>query len=125
MTGQPVLVEAADGLGKAMRFDGDTFLSIVHDKSLNCSSAVIIEAWIYPKTLGTRVLDKSIAGTSRGYMIDTYANAVRLISAADTSNPTTKQQLKINEWTHIAGTIDGESGETVIYINGKKNLTLD
>jgi hypothetical protein len=52
--------------------------------------------------------------------MDTYTGSVRLVSNADTSNPMSKQKLQLNTWVHVAGTIDGESGETAIYIDGKK-----
>ena len=113
-------IDAAEGLGKALRFDGGSYLNIEHDDSLNCNRAVTLEAWIYPKSLGGRVIDKGTAGTSQGYDIDTYTGSVRLISNADKTNPMSKQKLQVNEWVHIAGSIDGETGDVVIYINGKE-----
>jgi len=118
--GNSIQVAAPEGLGKALRFDGSSYLSIPHDESLNCNTAVTLEAWICPKKLGGRIIDKSIAGTSQGYDMDTYTGSVRLVSNADTSNPMSKQKLQLNTWVHVAGTIDGESGETAIYIDGKK-----
>ena len=120
VSGNPILVDAADGLGKVMRLDGSSFLSIEHSELLNCNEAVTLEAWICPKQLGGRVIDKSVAGTSQGYDMDTYSNSVRIITNGDTSNPMSKQKLKLNEWVHIAGTVDGVTGETIIYINGKR-----
>ncbi len=110
----------AGKLGKALRFDGGGFLNIDHDKSLNCNTAVTMEAWICPKSLGGRIIDKGIAGTTQGYDMDTYTGSVRLISNAHTSNPTSGVKLRENEWVHIAGTIDGQTGDVAIYINGRK-----
>ncbi|MEN8127203.1 MAG: LamG-like jellyroll fold domain-containing protein [Planctomycetota bacterium] len=120
VNGNPAEIDAPKGLGKALRLDGDSFLETAHDKSLNCNKAVTLEAWICPKQLGGRVIDKSVAGSSQGYNMDTYAGSVRLVSKADTSNPRSKQKLPLNEWIHVAGTIDGETGDTTIYIDGKK-----
>ena len=52
--------------------------------------------------------------------MDTYTGSVRLISNADTSNPTSRVKLQVNEWVHIAGTIDGETGDLAIYIDGRR-----
>ncbi|MBI9016584.1 MAG: glycoside hydrolase N-terminal domain-containing protein [Phycisphaerae bacterium] len=114
ITGKVVQVE------RSMHFDGKSFLSIAHDESLNCNQAITLEAWIHPETTGTRVIDKSIAGSSQGYLIDTYGGGLRMISNADTSNPTSKQKIPLKVWTHIAATVDGHTGQTTLYINGTK-----
>ena len=109
--------------GNALYFDGQTYLNIPHHPSLNCNKAITLEAWIRitdPTQPCHRVIDKSIAGTTQGYDFDIYNNSVRLISNARSTNPTSKTKLKNNQWTHIAGTIDGVTGDLAIYINGQK-----
>jgi alpha-L-fucosidase 2 len=120
VTGNPVLVDAPAALGKAIRFDGKSFLSIAHDDSFNCNTAVTLEAWICPKSLGGRIVDKGRAGKSQAYNMDTYTGSLRMITNGDTSNPMSKKKLSTDTWTHIAATVDGHTGETTIYINGKK-----
>ncbi len=113
----------AGKLGKALHFDGSSFLSIDHDPSLNCNQAITLEAWIRLQDTTrpcNRVIDKSVAGTTQGYDLDILANAVRLISNARTTNPMSKIKLKADQWVHIAGTIDGETADVAIYINGSK-----
>ena len=109
--------------GKALRFDGKSFLNVDHDESLNCNKAVTLEAWICPKDASSscsRVIDKTIAGTAQGYDLDILWNSVRLISNARTKHPMSRVKLRTDEWVHIAGTVDGETGDVAIYINGKK-----
>ena len=74
---------------------GSSYLSIPHNKSLNCNKALTLEAWIKPKNLGGRIIDKCVAGTTQGYDMDTYSGSVRLISNANTSNPMSRQKLKL------------------------------
>lgn len=119
VNGNLTMFDAPGGLSGALSFDGSSFLSIEHDKALNCNNALTLEAWIYPRSLGGRVVDKGFVGRSQAYNMDTYTGSVRIITNADTSNPMSKQKLELNTWTHIAATVDGETGETVIYINGK------
>lgn len=110
-------------LGKALQFDGTSFLNIDHDPSLNCNKAITLEAWIRLQDttrICHRVIDKTIAGTAQGYDLDIYGNSIRLISRARTTHPTSRMKLQPNQWTHIAGTIDGETADVNIYINGKK-----
>lgn len=113
-------VNTSGGFASALYFDGTSFLEISHDKALNCNAAVTVEAWIYARSLGGRIIDKGHVGSTQGYNMDTYANSVRLISNASSTNPMSRQKLKLNTWTHIAGTIDGKTGDIAIYINGRK-----
>ena len=52
--------------------------------------------------------------------MDTYAGSLRMITNGDTSNPMSKKKLSTDTWTHVAATVDGHTGETMIYINGKE-----
>ncbi|MCK4999312.1 MAG: hypothetical protein KAS23_07250, partial [Anaerohalosphaera sp.] len=104
-----------------LNFNGSSYLNIPHDDILNCNKGITLEAWIKPTVTAGRIIDKSTAGTNNGYNLDMYDNSVRLISNARGTNPLSKTKLEPNKWTHIAGTIDGESGDIAIYINGKKS----
>lgn len=113
----------AGTLGKALHFDGSSFLNIAHDPSLNCNRAITLEAWIRREDTSSscnRIIDKSIAGTARGYDLDILANSLRLISNARSSNPTSKAKIPAGLWVHVAATIDGKTGDLAMYINGKE-----
>jgi hypothetical protein len=67
-----------------------------------------------------RIIDKSPVGGSTGYLLDTWpgGRSLRLIT-----RPTAliaKDILPLNEWSHVAATIDGKSGKQILYLNGKK-----
>lgn len=66
-----------------------------------------------------RILDKSPVGAASAYLLDTYpGNSLRLI----TRDPHLihKADLSKERWTHVAATVDGETGRQVLYIDGKK-----
>ncbi len=117
--GQLTEIDAGER-GKALHFDGSSFLNIDHDPALNCNQAITLEAWIRPQEAGSnRIIDKSIAGTASGYNLDLYGHSLRLISNARTTNPTSKTKLQTGQWIHVAATIDGKTGDLAIYISGK------
>lgn len=119
VTGQLTETDAGP-LGKALQFDGSSFLNIEHDPALNCNQAITLEAWIRPEAVGSnRIIDKSIAGTTLGYNLDLLAGSLRLISNARTTNPTTQAKLPPGQWVHVAATIDGKTGDLALYINGE------
>lgn len=98
-------------------------LSIPHRNELNCLDGVTLEAWIRPESRilmsGARIIDKSPVGGSTGYLLDTYpGNSLRLISMD--GHLTFPARIPLGEWTHVAGTIDGDSGEARLYLNGRE-----
>ena len=123
MEGQVGSVQDVDGLtGASLRFDGQGFLEIPHDKSLDCLDGLTLTAWIRPQQFsasGMRIIDKSPVGEATGYLLDTYpGNSLRLI----TRDPhfAFKANLPTNQWTHVAATVDGRTGERFLYVNGSK-----
>lgn len=104
----------------ALEFDGvDDYVSVLDTDSLDCSSAITIEAWIYvknyPSSIDGSILSKRWAyyfviipdGKIRAY---TYGTTPQTWFSSNTSVP-------LNEWTHVAFTYDGE--KIKIYINGE------
>ena len=80
-----------------------------------------LAAWVCPQALpasGARIIDKSPAGAATAYLLDTYpGNSLRLIfQDPHLSYPA---QLTVGQWTHVAGSVDGETGRGVLYIHGK------
>jgi alpha-L-fucosidase 2 len=74
--------------------------------ALNLRDEVTLEAWVQPSASmppgGGRILDKSVAGTSEGYLLDTFPNnSLRLITKA---GPLTfDARLPADRWTYVAG----------------------
>ncbi len=101
--------------GKAFALNGNSFVQIPNSPSLQPTQAVTMSAWIYMKSAGGRIIDKTLVGSAAGYMLDTYQGKLRIISgqAGQQSSPNT---LPLNEWTHVAGSWDGTTSR--LYING-------
>ncbi len=122
IVGDVTVADDVGGLpGKALRLDGKGYLEIAHDKALDCLDGVTLTAWIRPRALppsGARIIDKSPAGVAAGYNLDTYpGHSLRMI----TRDPWVGFDAKLPEgqWTHVAATVDGDTGHTALYVNGK------
>ncbi|NQT85124.1 hypothetical protein HQ560_00065, partial [bacterium] len=119
--GEVSIVEDVDGLsGKALRLDGKGYLEIAHDKALDCRGGLTLAVWVRPTALpplGVRLIDKSPVGIAAGYLLDTYpSHSLRMI----TRDPWVgfDAKLPVGKWSHVAATVDGESGHTALYVNG-------
>jgi len=118
------VVEADGGLsGKMYRLDGQGYLEIPHDKSLDCVDGVTLCVWVRPTviaTSGARIIDKTPVGAAAGYMIDSWPDgrSLRLI----TRDPHLIQSdvFRLNQWTHVAATVDGKTGKQTLYVDGSK-----
>ncbi|NOR81594.1 MAG: hypothetical protein GQ529_12315 [Methyloprofundus sp.] len=107
--------------GKALKFDGLNDLVIVnHSDSLNLSTGMTLEAWVYPQSTNTwqTVILK---GNSGGAAYNLYSHddlGLPLTAFNDGSyqiisgfNP-----LSLNEWNHLVATYDGQDQR--LYVNG-------
>jgi hypothetical protein len=104
-----------------LSFKAGSFLELSFDESLNCLDGLTLAAWIKPSQFlpgGMRIIDKSPVGEASGYLLDTYpGNSLRLI----TRDPHLiyKANLPTNQWSHVAATVDGQTGKQILYLNGK------
>ncbi|MBN2136574.1 MAG: glycoside hydrolase N-terminal domain-containing protein [Sedimentisphaerales bacterium] len=93
-----------------------------HCRALDLEDAVTLEAWVKPERLsgaGVRIIDKSQAGTSTGYMLDTYpGNSLRMIVAEAQLGYDAK--LPSDRWSHVAGVFSRRDGIFKLYLNGKE-----
>jgi hypothetical protein len=114
------LVTAADDGGNLV-FTGDGYLQIDHDPRLNLTEGFTLETWIAPDQLpsgGGRLLDKSKAGTSNGYLLDTYpGNSLRCIVQAGTLRH--DAGLQPGQWVHVATTYDPATDRNCLYVQGR------
>jgi hypothetical protein len=117
------VVEATDGLtGKVLHLDGQGFLEVPHDPRLDCLDGLTLAAWIRPHELppeGVRIIDKSPVGAATAYLLDTYpGHSLRLIIRdPHLIHPA---NLPLDQWTHVAATVDGETGKAILYVNGQQ-----
>ena len=92
--------------------EGSDILEVDHCRQLDLVDAVTLEAWIKPGRLpggGARIIDKSQAGTSTGYMIDTYpGNSLRMIVAEAQLGYNAK--LPSDRWSHVVGVFSRPDG---------------
>jgi hypothetical protein len=121
-------VEVVEGRARApaVRLT-DGYLEAAHCDALDLVDAVTLEAWIRPGELppgGGRILDKSQAGTSNGYLLDTYpGGSLRLIVADGTLSHDAK--LTPGRWVHVAAIFDARTGEKNLYVMGQQVAAAD
>ncbi len=112
---------AAESGGCSIQFNGQGYYEIPSAPATDLTNAVTLEAWIKPDQLppgGGRILDKSKAGTSNGYLLDTYpGNSLRLI--VEDGTLTCDAKLPTNRWSHVAAVFDAHTGEKKLYLDGK------
>jgi hypothetical protein len=115
--GAVTTIDTGTKLGKAIHLEAGAYLNIDHDSALDCLDGLTLEAWIRPGQLsgsGARIIDKSPAGSATAYLLDTYPGAsLRLIFREP--HLIHDADLVPNEWVHVAATVDGQTGEAVLY----------
>jgi hypothetical protein len=115
-------VQAVDSPhGSAIRLDGKGYLEVADDPRLSLTKTCTLAAWVRPGKLppgGGRILDKSRAGTSNGYLLDIFpGGTLRLIVEWGTLSADAR--IPQDQWTHVAGTVDAD-GTLVLYAGGKQ-----
>jgi len=123
----PKFAESTDeGVSKNMKnwkFTASSPVPTVEEKKeLNLTDTVTLEAWIKPQKQnggGGRIIDKSEAGTSIGYLLDTHpGNSLRMITQHGTL--TFDAKLPVGEWVHVAGVFSVSGKIFKLYVNGKE-----
>ncbi len=117
--------------GNSLNFDGtDDFVEIADNNALDLSSAFTVEAWVYPTlsgaTAGQMILGK-VDDTQNGnsadlaYAIRLGANGFRAEIGNGGSTQAVQsgiQNVKLNQWQHVAMVFDGSSGNLSLYLDG-------
>ena len=93
------------------------------DDALDVTDEVTLEAWIRPDAgCNGRILDKSQAGSTSGYMLDTYpGNGLRLITANGWCSLVGK--LPADKWVHVAAVYSSSKRIAKLYVDGKEAPT--
>ena len=115
------IAAVALGAGDGLKFPQDVpFLETTHCKALDLRDEVTLEAWIKPGRLpqgGARIIDKSVAGTQEGYVLDTFpGNSIRMI--CDEKLLGHKAKLPAKKWSHVAAVFSRPKGVYKLYVNG-------
>jgi hypothetical protein len=111
-------------VGNGLRFDGETTIITRAAKDApQLTSALAVEAWVAVNTYPWNwvpILDQR-RGQEAGYLlgIDSFGHlGLQLAVDGKWQSLTSKAQLPLKKWSHIAGTFDGDQGLR-IYINGQ------
>jgi hypothetical protein len=117
IVGNCQLVDDSDS--PAMQFNGQGYLEVDYDRSLDLPKCVTLSAWICPAQQvgnGGCVINKCEPGASNGYSFEIGAgNSIRLICRRGTIALNTN--LTPDQWVHVA-VLSDPYGQLEIYING-------
>ena len=118
-------------VGEAFSFDGtNDYISVPNAGALNPTSAITVEAWIYPENQGAvagnvqAIIRKTDSDGTRGYALDYIADSHSVRFSVYSTNAGGEWHwftaspdvvLPPNEWVHVAGVYDGTGR---LYANG-------
>jgi hypothetical protein len=104
--------------GNALIFNGtDALVTINNAASLQLTSGMTLEAWVYPTTVSNKWRDVIYKGNDNYYLEGSSNNSRRPALGGTFGSPIYgTAALTANTWTHLAGTYDGATMS--LYING-------
>jgi hypothetical protein len=110
-----------DQMSYALNFNGGTdYVNADDSNSLDLSSSMTFEAWIYPRanTVYDPIIGKVNSGYADGYEFANSSTNLRMTLYQTAVNYCDYQVagLTVNEWQHVAGTFDGNNIK--LYRNG-------
>jgi hypothetical protein len=115
--------------GNALSFDGtDDVVTIPHDNSLDISTAITLEAWVYAtKNSGLQnVVCKSNNTINTGYIFprteDGWATVTMFLYIGGAWHNVVAAYPSLNAWHHLAATYDGANMK--LYIDGVLKSTV-
>jgi hypothetical protein len=107
--------------GKALSFGPGALVSVNDAASLDLTSGMTLEAWVYPTSLSgwMNVIYKPDNGSSICYVLQGCTPSGQVPSlwgAFSSSSLSGPSALPLNTWSHLAGTYDGSTMN--FYVNG-------
>jgi uncharacterized repeat protein (TIGR01451 family) len=115
-------------VGQAFSFDGvNGYVEIPNSPTLNTPTAITLDAWVKPSTIGTHIIaskyDSSATGGGASWaLLDNGTGRLRFEADGQGSSSrdldTNSPVLTVGVWQHVAATFDVATQEMKIYVNG-------
>ena len=112
--------------GKALDFSGNGWVTVADSPSLDLSTGMTLEAWVYPKqplTSSADVIVKQQSWSSSAKGASYYLAAasrsgppIATVAAHDELTIHGKTKVPVSRWSHLATTYDGSYQR--LYVNG-------
>jgi len=109
---------ASGKYGNALSFNGTNALVTINNAaSLQLTSGMTLEAWVYPTTISNKWRDVIYKGNDNYYLEGTSNNSHRPALGGTFGTPVYgTAALTANTWTHLTGSYDGATMR--LYVNG-------
>jgi len=111
--------------GKAMEFDGTTYVEIPDENkgTLDGVPGLTIGIWVKQDTDHNNgiVVKLSTAGTNWpcSYNLETWSDQLAYFDVGPDAGKYATTKYPLKEWYYLVGVFDGDKGEDRIYVNGK------
>jgi glucose/arabinose dehydrogenase/chitodextrinase len=101
----------------ALSFDGTSaFVSVQDSPSLDLTTAMTLEAWVYPTAGGNDWRDVVYKANDTYYLESSSGTGAPVVGANFNGPLDGTSALPLNAWSHLAGTYDGSTMR--LYVNG-------
>ena len=105
---------------EAVRLDGSgDYLSGAHSAAVQPTTAVTMEAWVYPDTTGTQTIFAKGPGITPAYSFLLSGSNNTLRATINGTFVTASSNIPFRQWTHVAFTYGASDSMYNFYVNGK------